>query len=138
MFDLKRNPFRGYVYLNQLETVVDNNARNKEFILSCNYAIRLLKEIDKNLELLFAGFDKIINSNPHISDEIFEDCFWLSDRIVDIFRKLSNLFNKFTKRNSVTDLVQDAELNKKIKIIRDNQSHLDEKLLIDQLTSFLH
>ena len=39
-------------------------AQNKEFILSCNYAIRLLKEIDKNIDSLFVGIEKILQEKP--------------------------------------------------------------------------
>src|SRR5437870_2336203 len=121
MLDFKTEPFSGYVYLNQLGNGVANTTSNKEFILSCNYAIRLLKEIDKNIDALFVGVDKILQEKPHISSEVYEECFWLSDRIIDILKKLINLFNRFTKRSTVSDLIVDAALNKKIKIIRDNQ-----------------
>lgn len=136
MLDLENEPFRGYVYLNQLENKVPNTSLNKEFILSCNYAIRLLKEIDKNINALFLGLDKILQEKPHIQNEIYEDCFWLADRIMDVLKKLINLFNRFTKRSGVADLVIDETLCEKVKIIRDNQTHLEEKLLIDELTSY--
>src|SRR6476659_9231313 len=136
MIDLKNAPFSGYVYLNQLGNEVPDTPLNKEFILSCNYAIRLLKEVDKNIDALFAGISKILQEKPHITNEIYEECFWLSDRIIDILKKLINLFSRFTKRDGVPDLTSDADLNEKVKFIRDNQTHLEEKLLIDELTSY--
>lgn len=136
MLDLKSEPFNGYVYLYQLGNGVPDTPSNKEFILSCNYAIRLLKEIDKNINALFEGIDKILREKPHVQNEIYEECFWLSDRIIDILKKLINLFNRFTKRTNVSDLITDAALNDKIKIIRDHQTHLEEKLLKDELTSY--
>lgn len=136
MLDLRTEPFSGYVYINQLGNAVPNTPLNKEFILSCNYAIRLLKKIDKNLIALFEGIDKILQEKLDVQNEIYEECFWLSDSIMDILKKLINLFNRFTKRNGVADLITDTTLYQKVKIIRDNQTHLEEKLLINELTSY--
>lgn len=136
MLDLKKKPFSGYIYLSSFKNGVPDTEPNKEFILGCNYAIRLLKEIDKNIAALFDGIKKIIQENPHISDEIYEDCFWLSDRAIDILKRLINLFNRFTKRSGTSELNIDADLRDKISAIRNNQMHLEEKLLIDELTSY--
>lgn len=136
MLDLDKKPFKGYVLLSQLGTpTIPNNDTNRKFVLICNYAIKLLNELDFNLDTLFGNIEKIINEVPHPKENIYNQSFWAADRIIDLLKRLLNLIDKLDSLDPAIILVKDSDLEKRIKNIRDNQIHLDEKLIIEELTS---